>query len=356
MKKLILILVFSFPVFFTSFSQQDSLRIKGYYHTWVISKLPDLETKTFPPKPKKTTYGILFDVKDSSLLMTNYVKKADLARSNYTISEVYARNIQKVILKQKGTRSLGKIVGGAAGFGFGFAFAAVVIPWEDTGYAFFNLLEVMVSGMITAGFTIAGVGIGSLIDHTSRIRIPVEGSQEKFDLSKERLRTYSLKSIYKDINEHPMTFSRLRDTVYDIDGNLYRTVALGAQVWMSENLKVKHFRDGSEIDGTKILKTAKEQHYNWYTVNDSRGLCPTGWHVPSSDEWNSLIHSLGNFEQGQKMGHGFAPGGVVSHWWSSTEQDNRYAWSTYLDNQTVGVMINASEKISFLTVRCIRDY
>jgi hypothetical protein len=355
MKKLILILVFSFPVFFTSFSQQDSLRIKKYYHTWVISKLPDTGKKRFQPQPRKTIYGILFDVKDSSLLMTNYVKKADLARSNYKISEVYARNIQKVILKQKGTRSLGKIVGGAAGFGIGITVAAAVFPWEDSGYAIINLLGIMASGLITAGFTIAGVGIGSLIDHT-KIRIPVDGSQEKFDLSKERLRTYSLKSMYKDINDHPMIFSKLRDTVYDIDGNLYRTVALGAQVWMSENLKVKHFRDRSEIDGTKILKSGKEQRYEWNTTNDRRGLCPAGWHVPSSDEWNSLINSLGNFEQGRKMENGFAPRGMISHWWSSTMQDDRNAWSTYLDNQTTGVMMNPSEKILFLSVRCIRDY
>jgi hypothetical protein len=356
MKKLIMILFFSFPVFLTSFSQQNSLRIEKYYHTWVISKLPDIGKKRFQSQPKKTIYGVLFDVKDSSLLMTNYVKKEDLARSNYTISEVSASNIQKVILKQQGTRSLGKMVGGLAGFGIGVTVSVVIIPWEDTDFLLSKIFAVVGTTAMTAAFTIAGVGIGSLIDNTSKIRIPVEGSQEKFDISKERLRTYSLKYMYREINDHPIVFSKLRDTIYDIDGNLYRTVALGAQVWMTENLKVKHFRDGSEIDRTKILKTGIEQRYEWNTTNDKRGLCPAGWHVPSSDEWNSLIQSLGNFEPGWKMENGFAPRGVISHWWSSTGYDDGNAWSTYLDNKTTGIMINGSEKISFLSVRCLRDY
>ncbi len=69
-----------------------------------------------------------------------------------------------------------------------------------------------------------------------------------------------------------------------------------------------------------------------------------------------MINTLGNFEQGMKMEKGFAPANMISHWWSSTEQDTVSAWSVYLDNSTTGVMVAASEKTAMLSVRCIRDY
>ena len=102
-------------------------------------------------------------------------------------------------------------------------------------------------------------------------------------------------------------------TVKDIDGNTYKTIQIGSQVWMAENLKVTHYRNGDSIDNipdfdtwnaaTKgawcyyanadYLDAAYGKLYNWYAVNDSRGLCPTGWHVPSYDEWVTLANYLG---------------------------------------------------------------
>jgi uncharacterized protein (TIGR02145 family) len=112
-------------------------------------------------------------------------------------------------------------------------------------------------------------------------------------------------------------------TVTDVSGNIYKTVKIGNQIWMAENLRTEKFRNGDEIEQLSssrywleistlsIQEKAWENHnpamcyydnikqkdnalYNWYTVVDERGICPTGFHVPSSDEYNELIGFIGN--------------------------------------------------------------
>ena len=92
-------------------------------------------------------------------------------------------------------------------------------------------------------------------------------------------------------------------------------VNIGTQVWMTKNLNVDKFRNGDPIPEAKTnkewLAAGENQHpawayydndpsngekygklYNWYAVNDPRGLAPEGWHVPSIEEWNTLIKNL----------------------------------------------------------------
>ncbi len=102
-------------------------------------------------------------------------------------------------------------------------------------------------------------------------------------------------------------------TFGDIDGNIYKTVTIGTQVWMAENLKVTHYRDGSAIakvvEGTAWSGLSTGAYceydndadsvatygrlYNWYSVTDSRIIAPTGWHLPSDAEWKQLELYLG---------------------------------------------------------------
>lgn len=102
------------------------------------------------------------------------------------------------------------------------------------------------------------------------------------------------------------------ETVTDIDGNVYNTVTLGTQVWMVENLKTTKYRDGTNIpnvtDGIAWANlttpaycwynndlTVKNNYgalYNEYAVNTGK-LCPTGWHVSTENDWNTLISYLG---------------------------------------------------------------
>ena len=102
------------------------------------------------------------------------------------------------------------------------------------------------------------------------------------------------------------------ENVKDIDGNSYKTVKIGNQIWMAENLKVTRYRNGDQIptgyggSEWRELKTGAfavyddnplnaMEHgnlYNWYAVVDERNISPKGWHVASFDEWNELIDFL----------------------------------------------------------------
>lgn len=112
------------------------------------------------------------------------------------------------------------------------------------------------------------------------------------------------------------TPSNANDTsVTDIEGNKYHTVKIGSKLWMKENLKVTKYRNGDSIVTTtpakKDVSLETTPKYQWsvnyqdsntavygklytgYVVTDPRGLCPTGWHVPSLSEFSIMLSSLG---------------------------------------------------------------
>lgn len=107
-----------------------------------------------------------------------------------------------------------------------------------------------------------------------------------------------------------------RETVSDMDGNLYEIIKIGDQDWLSVNLNVSRFLNGDPIPEARTAeewKSASENKqpawcyydndpsnghvygklYNWYAVNDPRGLAPEGWRIPVADDWNQLITFLG---------------------------------------------------------------
>ena len=98
-----------------------------------------------------------------------------------------------------------------------------------------------------------------------------------------------------------------RDTIADIDENLYKAVRIGDQWWMAENLKVTHYNNGDAISSLNnnynfdnkagvfadVLDYANFRHkyglnYNFYAIADERGLAPEGWHVATDDDWRIL--------------------------------------------------------------------
>ncbi len=115
-----------------------------------------------------------------------------------------------------------------------------------------------------------------------------------------------------------ITYGNLNDQ----DGNIYKTVKIGEQTWMAENLKAKHYQDGSLIpietslevwkslttgaycfiDNDTLNKNVYGALYNYYAVADQRKICPTGWHVPTDAEWTVLENFLGGSHiAGMKM-------------------------------------------------------
>jgi uncharacterized protein (TIGR02145 family) len=101
-------------------------------------------------------------------------------------------------------------------------------------------------------------------------------------------------------------------SVTDIDGNVYKTIKIGNQWWMAENLKVTRYCNGQNIKNVNNYDTLTWNHlttggrcvyddntnapgllYNWYAINDTGNIAPVGWHVPSDDEWKQLEKFLG---------------------------------------------------------------
>jgi uncharacterized protein (TIGR02145 family) len=189
-------------------------------------------------------------------------------------------------------------------------------------------------------------------------------------------------------------------------GGSTKEVSIGKQVWMSENLNVDKFRNGDPIPEAKTEEEWKKagenkqpawcyydndsangakygKLYNWFAVNDPRGLAPKGWHIPTDAEWTLLIDHLGGTEvAGGKMkstsgwnnngngtnSSGFSglPGGnggngtfvdidYGGYWWSSTEFDADGALYRYLGFSGGYVDSFFSDKGVGLSVRCLRD-
>ncbi len=136
-----------------------------------------------------------------------------------------------------------------------------------------------------------GAGIGALIERLSRKQIAIKGSRELFDASKTRLTYHALNYLPGGTLWPKSFFKELPDTLVDIDGNVYKLVALGGQVWMAEDIKTTHYRDGSKIsDGYDDLQGGESQ-FSWSAVAGKRQICPAGWHIPSLKELASLFAS-----------------------------------------------------------------
>jgi len=198
--------------------------------------------------------------------------------------------------------------------------------------------------------------------------------------------------------------------VIDIDGNIYKTVKIGTQIWMSENLKTSRYRNGDPIpivtdnttwsgltngarcwydNDSTLYEYSYGNLYNWYAASDNRNICPTGWHVPSDNEWTIMIDYLGGLSvAGGKMkvkgttywnspnlgatnetGFTSLPGGYRKGWdgvyvdiknsgyfWSSSEIDPFFNWNCYINYNSNSILrfsvVNSRDGFS---IRCIKD-
>jgi uncharacterized protein (TIGR02145 family) len=193
------------------------------------------------------------------------------------------------------------------------------------------------------------------------------------------------------------------DSIYDSEGNKYRTIQIGTQTWMAENLRSTRFNDGTDIpfvaDVTAWSYLTTPGYcwynsdsigygtlYNWYTVNTGK-LCPEGWHVPSDEEWTTLTDYLGGKsvagaklrEEGtshwlspntgatNEIGFTALPTGYRSYsgvfssitkygfWWSSTEWSSSSSWYRDVYYGYISVDRSNSNKKSGANIRCLKD-
>jgi uncharacterized protein (TIGR02145 family) len=196
-------------------------------------------------------------------------------------------------------------------------------------------------------------------------------------------------------------------TVTDIDSNIYKTIKIGKQTWMVENLKVAHYQNGDPLPNVIYIKNWDTlitgafceynnfpangktfgKLYNWYAVHDNRNIAPTGWHVADMDDWDTLRKFLGDSKDlgGKIKETGFShwlkpntgatnetgftalPGGYrneggnyydasySARFWTNTDFPGHGAHMLllYADQN---VLINGNnDKKSALSVRCIKD-
>jgi uncharacterized protein (TIGR02145 family) len=200
------------------------------------------------------------------------------------------------------------------------------------------------------------------------------------------------------------------------DGRTYDLVEIGGQCWFADNLATDQYRNGDPIptglDNTTWENTTSGAYaiynnvpandvtygklYNWYTTVDTRGLCPTGWHVPTDCEWMYLESSLGMSVADQETtgGRGTNEGGALKattnwtspntgatnesgftglpggysnlggayggiggygYWWSSTEDGSNRAWFRKLYSYDSNVIRGSNVKRNGYSVRCVRD-
>jgi len=188
----------------------------------------------------------------------------------------------------------------------------------------------------------------------------------------------------------------------------YPSVTICSQKWMDKNLDVTTYRNGDTIayvtnstawaalttgawcyyNNDPSTNATYGKLYNWYAVNDSRGLAPAGWHVPSDAEWTTIETCLGGSSvaggamkvtgtttwtspnTGATNSSGFAglPGGYryyydgsfndvgyYGYWWSSTEYNTTNAWYRYLYYNNGSIFRNLTDKRNGFSVRCLRD-
>ena len=200
--------------------------------------------------------------------------------------------------------------------------------------------------------------------------------------------------------------STVQDTslVTDMDGNTYKTIRIGQQIWMAEDLKTSKYNDGTAIplvtnntewaelttpgycwynNDAATYKATYGALYNWYTVNTGK-LCPTGWHVPTDAEWAILITYLGGesvagdklretgttgatnesgftaLPSGYRYDNGtfYYIGDELGAWWSATKLDAsellRGAWYHFLINSDPNLQFY--NLVAGLNARCLRDY
>lgn len=202
-------------------------------------------------------------------------------------------------------------------------------------------------------------------------------------------------------------FTTLVNTVIDVDGNEYNTIAIGNQVWMAQSLRVKHYRNGDPIaqvtDNAQWPGLTSGAYgvypgitdygnlygflYNWYAVDDSRNIAPEGWHVPTDAEWTVLTNFLGgvataggtmkdidlgvwmppNLAATNSSGFKALPGGyrdvsgpfvnalAYFYVWSSTSGGAATAWSRGLVFNSAAVDVGNYPKKDGFAVRCIKD-
>lgn len=167
----------------------------------------------------------------------------------------------------------------------------------------------------------------------------------------------------------------LADTIFEFrdkrDGNKYQAAKIGDYIWMGENLRYK-MKDTWCYDHKELNCDGYGRLYEW---DEAIRACPDGWHLPSNEEWNSLLAALGGEKKagyglaydtglGMNVVFGFPPNvngrfneaGSQTNFWSSTENNSDTGWSYYLIKNKLPLVFQGYFSKNYnMSCRCVKD-
>ncbi|MFZ1677900.1 MAG: fibrobacter succinogenes major paralogous domain-containing protein [Saprospiraceae bacterium] len=240
----------------------------------------------------------------------------------------------------------------------------------------------------------------SFIVQSNSLRLS-DGDLEDTVLFERNINQEVSDDLHKDVKRENLNLAQLK---------------IGNQIWSAENLNVTRFRNGAPIQEAKTNQewrlACKEGRpcwcyynndfllgkkygilYNWFAINDSRGLAPTGFHVPDNDEWMALANQLDgsmlidpeiknssvwledncgfqSFKKDNEINENVFAGppggyrnengkfmamGISSNWWSATEENRDNAWVSVFKNWDCNIKGNTGLKMCGASVRCVKD-
>ena len=205
-------------------------------------------------------------------------------------------------------------------------------------------------------------------------------------------------------------------TVTDRQGNMYTTVKIGDQWWMTENLRVRVFNDSTPVSEVSSQDTDSSWfkkkgpafcdvdkryglHYNWFVVNHPKQIAPAGWHVPTDEDWKILERHLGmeadiventgwrGTNEGEQLitkhsigwpttsvpfgtdltGFSALPGGCklfngtpgevafAGYWWCNSSADAHEGWFRSISAGSKTIFRYHTDKRYGMSIRCVKD-
>jgi len=235
----------------------------------------------------------------------------------------------------------------------------------------FDITAIPASGYVFVNWTVTN-GMATFVDVNSADATVTLGSNATITAN-----FHTLVVLNPTINYGTFTDSR--------DGKSYRTVKIGNQTWMAENL---NFNASGSVcyDDNPNYCNIYGRLYDWVTVMDGapssslspngvQGICPAGWHVPSDDEWLTLTDFAGGWEiagralkstsgwwnnSGESDQFGFTAlpidaDGSYGFWWGATESDANRAWGRSMGSNVSYVNRYGYYKTGLYSLRCVED-
>jgi len=298
---------------------------------------------------------------------------------------------------------------------------------EDFGFSHFPIVEVKTfsfmigvtergsDNILSAKLTVSNGSYSyvTTLDSIVNNVVPVKDGLGSYNLKVQKIGygdysfTFTGDSLkmYRDTTGNlPLLIDLEKLTVTDYDGNVYKAVQIGDQIWMAENLKTTHYADGQSLnsyvyDDNPANVNIYGRLYDRNTVMRGRvgsannpsglqGISPSNWHIPSAAEWMVLLNYLGGpgvaggrlkesgmlhwqapntgatndygfsaLPGGLYLGYTFAGQGTYCSFWSSTywpnSNDDAWIFALYFDSINVGNGMNPS--FFGLSVRCVKD-